>query len=58
MPCIVARGAMQGTADAAAFSFMELARIPVLGLEAGQFRHGPFEMIDAKYCGDLSARRR
>jgi fructoselysine-6-P-deglycase FrlB-like protein len=45
---IVARGAMQGTADAAALSFMELARIPVLGLEAGQFRHGPFEMIDGK----------
>lgn len=45
---IVARGAMQGIADAAALSFMELARIPVLGLEAGQFRHGPFEMIDAE----------
>lgn len=43
---LVARGAMQGVADAAALSLMELARIPVLGLEAGQFRHGPFEMID------------
>jgi fructoselysine-6-P-deglycase FrlB-like protein len=42
---LVARGPMQGIADAAALSFMELARIPVLGLEAGQFRHGPFEMI-------------
>lgn len=42
----VARGAMQGIADAAALSFMELARIPVMGLEAGQFRHGPFEMIN------------
>lgn len=45
---LVARGAMQGVADAAALSFMELARIPVLGLEAGQFRHGPFEMIDGE----------
>lgn len=43
---LVARGAMQGVADAAALSFMELARIPVLGLEAGQFRHGPFEMVN------------
>ena len=43
---IVGRGPMQGVADAAALSFMELARIPVLGLEAGQFRHGPFEMVD------------
>lgn len=40
----VARGALQGVADAAALSLMELARIPVLALEAGQFRHGPFEM--------------
>lgn len=40
----VARGALQGVADAAALSLMELARIPVLSLEAGQFRHGPFEM--------------
>ncbi|WP_417410470.1 SIS domain-containing protein [Hoeflea sp.] len=45
---LVARGASQGMADAAALSFMELARVPVLALEAGQFRHGPFEMIDAK----------
>lgn len=41
-----ARGALQGVADAAALSLMELARVPVLGLEAGQFRHGPFEMVD------------
>ncbi|MGO4906777.1 SIS domain-containing protein [Pseudorhodobacter sp. W20_MBD10_FR17] len=43
----VARGSLQGVADAAALSLMELARIPVLGLEAGQFRHGPFEMAGA-----------
>lgn len=41
----VGRGPLQGIADAAALSFMELARIPVLSLEAGQFRHGPFELI-------------
>lgn len=44
----VARGSLQGVADAAALSLMELARIPVLGLEAGQFRHGPFEMASAE----------
>lgn len=43
---MVARGeAAQGVMDAAALCFMETARLPVLGLEAGQFRHGPFEMI-------------
>ena len=43
---MVARGVDQGVMDAAALSLMEVARIPVLGLEAGQFRHGPFEMMD------------
>jgi fructoselysine-6-P-deglycase FrlB-like protein len=43
---MVARGGDQGVMDAAALCLMEIARIPVLGLEAGQFRHGPFEMID------------
>lgn len=44
---MVARGGgAQGVMDAAALCLMEIARLPVLGLEAGQFRHGPFEMID------------
>ncbi len=41
------RGALQGVAEAAALSLMELARIPVLALEAGQFRHGPVECVNA-----------
>lgn len=45
---MVARGVQQGIMDAAALCLMEIARLPVLGLEAGQFRHGPFEMIDPK----------
>lgn len=45
--CMVARGgAAQGIMDAAALCLMEIARLPVLGLEAGQFRHGPFELIE------------
>lgn len=44
---MVARGSSaQGVMDAAALCLMETARMPVLGLEAGQFRHGPFEMIE------------
>lgn len=42
-----ARGPMQGLADGAALCFMELARRPVLNLEAAQFRHGPFELVNA-----------
>ena len=40
------RGNLQGLADGIALAFMELARVPVLGLEAGMFRHGPFELVD------------
>ena len=41
-----ARGALQGLADGLALTFLELARIPAMGLEAGMFRHGPIEMVD------------
>ncbi len=39
------RGALQGIAEAGALCLMELARVPALGLEAGQFRHGPLEIL-------------
>jgi fructoselysine-6-P-deglycase FrlB-like protein len=37
--------AMHGTAESAALSLMELARLPAIGFEGGQFRHGPFELL-------------
>ncbi|SER45482.1 Fructoselysine-6-P-deglycase FrlB with duplicated sugar isomerase (SIS) domain [Faunimonas pinastri] len=40
------RGAAQGVVEAASLTFMELARIPVLALEGGQFRHGPLEVLN------------
>jgi fructoselysine-6-P-deglycase FrlB-like protein len=39
------RHAMSGVAHSGALSMMELARVPTIGLEAGQFRHGPYEML-------------
>jgi fructoselysine-6-P-deglycase FrlB-like protein len=41
----VGRHAMGGVAQSGALSMMELARVPTIGLEAGQFRHGPYEML-------------
>jgi fructoselysine-6-P-deglycase FrlB-like protein len=41
----VGRHAMSGVASSGALSMMELARVPTIGLEAGQFRHGPYEML-------------
>jgi fructoselysine-6-P-deglycase FrlB-like protein len=39
------RDVMQGVAQSAALSLMELARVTAIGLESGQFRHGPFEFL-------------
>jgi fructoselysine-6-P-deglycase FrlB-like protein len=42
------RRELQGLADSGALSLAELARIPTLGLEGGQLRHGPLEMLSQK----------
>lgn len=39
------RHVLQGAAQSAALSLMELARVPAIGLESGQFRHGAFEFL-------------
>lgn len=36
---------LRGLAETLALGIMELARIPCLALEGGQFRHGPMEML-------------
>lgn len=40
-----ARGPLVGLAEVAALGGLELARMPALGLEGGQFRHGPLELL-------------
>ncbi len=42
---LTGRGVLAGVAEAGALCLMELARCPALGLEAGQMRHGPMEML-------------
>lgn len=39
------RHVLQGAAQSAALSLMELSRVPAIGFEIGQFRHGPFEFL-------------
>lgn len=39
------RHVFQGAAASAALSLMELSRMPAIGFESGQFRHGPFEFL-------------
>jgi fructoselysine-6-P-deglycase FrlB-like protein len=42
---ISGRGELRGLAEANALMLMELARMPALGFESGQFRHGPLELL-------------
>ena len=42
---ISGRGVFRGVAEAASLMLMELARMPALGFEIGQFRHGPMELL-------------
>ena len=42
---ISGRGVFRGVAEAASLMLMELARMPALGFETGQFRHGPMELL-------------
>lgn len=39
------RQVFHGVAGSAALSLMELTRMPAIGFETGQFRHGPFEFL-------------
>ena len=39
------RAELAGLAESAALCLMELARLPALALEGGQFRHGPLEVL-------------
>jgi fructoselysine-6-P-deglycase FrlB-like protein len=42
---ISGRNELRGLAEANALMLMELARMPAHGFEAGQFRHGPLELL-------------
>lgn len=42
------RAELAGLGESAALCLMELARLPALALEGGQFRHGPLEVLSAE----------
>jgi fructoselysine-6-P-deglycase FrlB-like protein len=42
---VAGRGVCRGLAETGALMLMELARLPALGFELGQFRHGPLELL-------------
>jgi len=55
------RGVFRGVAEAGSLMTMELARMPTLGFEIGQFRHGPLELLAPEigvvlFCGNEADR--
>jgi fructoselysine-6-P-deglycase FrlB-like protein len=42
---VAGHGVCRGLAETGALMLMELARLPALGFELGQFRHGPLELL-------------
>lgn len=53
--CVIGRGYARATARAGALFIRECAKYPALDFDSGEFRHGPFEMVDAQFCALLFA---
>jgi fructoselysine-6-P-deglycase FrlB-like protein len=58
---LAGRGVFRGVAEAGSLMLMELARMPTLGFEIGQFRHGPLELLAPEigvvlFCGAAADR--
>ena len=47
--CYIARGPSLATAECAALFTRETAKYPALAFDSGEFRHGPFEMVDDSF---------
>ncbi len=45
----IGTGCSYATACQAALNFQEICRVPSQGMSLGQFRHGPIEVIDARF---------
>lgn len=53
--CYIGRGHARATAECGALFTRETAKYPALAFDSGEFRHGPFEMVDARYRAILFA---
>lgn len=53
--CYIGRGPALATAECGALFTRETAKYPALAFDSGEFRHGPFEMVDSNFCAILFA---
>lgn len=53
--CLIGRGDALTTARAGALFVREVSKFPALDFDSGEFRHGPFEMVDENFAGFIFA---
>ncbi len=53
--CLVGRGYAHSTIHAGALFIKEAVKYPSISLDSGEFRHGPFEMVDGNFTGIIVA---
>lgn len=53
--CYIGRGYGRATAECGALFTRETAKYPALGFDSGEFRHGPYEMVDENFCAMVFA---
>lgn len=51
----IGRGPALATAECGALFTRETAKYPALAFDSGEFRHGPFEMVDGNFCSFIFA---
>jgi glucosamine--fructose-6-phosphate aminotransferase (isomerizing) len=55
--CVIGRGYSHSTVFSGSLFIKEVARFPSIGMDSGEFRHGPFEMVDESFVGIVIAPR-
>lgn len=53
--CLMGRGHSYSSSCAGGLFIKELAKFPSISFDSGEFRHGPFEMIDKDFTGIIFA---
>ncbi len=53
--CLIGRGYSRSSVECGALFIKETAKFPSIALDSGEFRHGPYEMIDRDFCAILFA---
>ena len=53
--CYIGRGFARATAECGGLFTRETAKYPALAFDSGEFRHGPFEMVDEDFCAMVFA---